>query len=91
MSTMSTTPHAEMSRPYFEREARKGRRVIFLWHVSKRWPDRGQDHLPDRYIEGVEFDSIESANRFDLNDHAIEWQGSFATWDEAEAWLRGAR
>lgn len=28
----------ELSRPYFEREARLGRRVIFQWTPVKRWP-----------------------------------------------------
>lgn len=95
---------AEFARPYFTRQAQRGRRVIFRWRpadtspanpLTQPWP------LADELIEGVEFGSEEAAQRFDL-DRAAGPSGrpaggdvaddgpwfEFFTWEAAEAWLR---
>lgn len=88
---MRATAHPELSRDYFEREARKGRRVIFLWHVSKRWPEY-EPSTGDEWIEGAAFLTSDAAMRFDMaeldGDAAAHgaWM-LFETWDEAEEWL----
>lgn len=92
---MSTTqPHPEVSRPYFEREQRKGARVIFSWHVLKRWPDYGETAYPE-WIEGVEFQSVDAAKHFDIEEGLassddLDYDGPwvlFETWEEAEQWI----
>jgi uncharacterized protein YfaQ (DUF2300 family) len=98
--------HLELSRDYFEREARFCNRVIFLWVPSKRWAPpcdvchgRGQSSwcvvCTDRpYIEGVEFASESAAAVFDLERLAENENGDweqFDSWEQAETWLRGAR
>jgi len=76
--------HPELSRPYFEREARYRKRVIFSWHPCTRWPDK--DVITGEQIEGVTFLTVGAAQTFDL-EAVDEWHGLFDAWAEAEAWL----
>lgn len=90
---------AEVARPYFERQAQRGRRVIFHWNPARDWP-----HNPlttpwpgvEDLIEGVTFADEAAARRFDL-DHMARAGGvppdagpfrQFDTWEEALGWLQ---
>lgn len=92
-------PVHEMHRDYFEREIVCGRRVVFLWNAAHRWPElagnpRFRRTFPDEaIIEGFQFRTEEEAARFDLDAWKSPDQFSsaerFATWEEAEYWVRG--
>jgi hypothetical protein len=95
--------HPELARPYYERQAQYGRRVILAWSPKRSstvnpltvpWP------LVDELIEGVEFASEAAARRYDLsqavgeNAWTVEDDGAswgpyfqFWTWEAAERWL----
>ena len=93
----------ELARPYFDRQAQYGRRVIFAWSPKRPapanpltvpWP------LVDELIEGVEFATEQAARRYDLSqavgesawtadDDGASWGPycQFWTWEAAERWL----
>lgn len=91
---------AEVSRPYFEREIRMGRRVVFQWNPLRRF---GKDNCPEcsemgndegDIIEGFIFTDERRAEVFDLdyirpydpNDE--ENLTRFRSWADAEDWVR---
>lgn len=92
----------ELSRPYFEREARFGCRVIFQWTPATRWPERPcpggshDDHpawcplcrnIPA--LEGVQFTDEAAAQTFDLDKtSSIDDAGA---WAEFATWEDGER
>lgn len=87
----------ELSRPYFEREARFGRRVIFQWTPATRWPERpcpGGSH-DDRpswcplcrnvpAFEGVQFVSEQAAQGFDIEQ--ADHERDEGAWDMFDTW-----
>lgn len=91
------TTHVEMSRPYFKREMRVGRRVIFLWNEVERFGEVCEDchskATPEgEIIEGVIFTDEHCAAAFDLDwvqfDSPAEKSiTTFQSWDEAQAWV----
>ena len=87
----------ELSRPWFDREARRGRRVIWQWRPEARFGPTVSPALRGRVmVNGVEFPDEAAAARFDLDGVAIYaagagtgWLREFTDWEQAEAWLRG--
>jgi hypothetical protein len=84
----------EMSRPWFEREARLGLRVICEFHTHPNVPQRW------RYIVGIEFRDERDLSLFvrnvprnsaerDYEDLRFGEYHDFLAWAEAEAWMRG--
>jgi hypothetical protein len=99
-----TPRNPELARPYFDRQAQYGRRVIFAWSPARATPTNPLTlpwPLVERLIEGVEFASDEAARRFDLDwvsgesaratgDDVTSWGPyfEFLSWEAAERWLR---
>ena len=85
--------------PWFGREARLGRRVIWQWRPEVRFGPTVTTALRGRVmVNGVEFPDEAAAARFDLDGVAIYAAGGgtgrlreFADWEQAEAWLREDR
>ena len=88
--------HGELSRPWFDRELRLGRRVIWQWRPEVRFGAACSPGLRGRTpVNGVKFPDEAAAARFDLN-RVIVFRGDgspagirqFVGWQDAEAWVR---
>lgn len=89
-----------MSREYFERQMRVGRRVIFQWdHIARFGEICADCYPPDgsgKVVEGFTFVDEQRAEAFDLDfleskvhDDCSEPLTRFDSWDDAEAWVFG--
>ena len=86
----------ELSRPWFDHEARLGRRVIWEWRPDVHFGPTVTPALRGRVmVNGVGSPDEAAAARFDLDGVALYaggggtgWLREFAGWAEAEAWLR---